>query len=119
MQLVVQLVIMAAAAVCVSSAPVLECKEWADWIASVRKHPKFDKIMKLCAPDTCKDTAFRKNKQYSKYCTYKRVEEDKEGNIAFDLDSLSNEDNMTEVRLQIARKINLIEELISLLNEDP
>ncbi|CAH1230883.1 NOTCH1 [Branchiostoma lanceolatum] len=117
MQLVARIVMLAAAVVCFSSAPgvsskaqsqstiTLECGEWASWIESIKKHPHFDKAMELCSPQTCKDTAFKKTKLYSKYCKSKRAEEEENRSITFDLESLPSMSELSEAKLDRIREL--------------
>ncbi|XP_019646657.1 PREDICTED: uncharacterized protein LOC109487129 [Branchiostoma belcheri] len=100
-----------------SSSQTLDCGAWASWIGQLTKHPQFDTIMKTCSPVTCKDPAFEANELHSKYCTSKRseVEEEEEvENMTFDLDSLTNERELTEADVA-EEKMSRVRELLRLL----
>ncbi|XP_078682257.1 uncharacterized protein LOC144916770 isoform X6 [Branchiostoma floridae x Branchiostoma belcheri] len=100
-----------------SSSQTLDCGAWASWIGQLTKHPQFDTIMKTCSPVTCKDPAFEANELHSKYCTSKRseVEEEEEvENMTFDLDSLTNESELTVADVA-EEKMSRVRELLRLL----
>ncbi|XP_035691148.1 uncharacterized protein LOC118426042 isoform X8 [Branchiostoma floridae] len=97
-----------------TSSKQLDCGQWASWLGAMKAHPQFGKIMQACAPQICKDPAFKAKPLAADYCKTKRGEEverelDTEG-LAVTVDDVDEEeeDNLQRLRSLTSTLQNLM-----------